>query len=100
MAGGKGGITAIANILPDVMVSIYRKYMAGDVEGAKEAQASIAPIRDCFKYGNPNSIVKCATNLMGYPVGPCRKPFGMVDEKAKKAIMETIDTYYAEYKKK
>lgn len=100
MAGGKGGITAIANILPDVMVSIYRKYMEGDVEGAKEAQASIAPIRDCFKYGNPNSIVKCATNLMGYPVGPCRKPFGMVDEKAKLAIMETIDTYYAEYKKK
>lgn len=99
MAGGKGGITAIANILPDIMVSIYQKYMAGDIEGAKEAQASIAQIRDCFKFGNPNSIVKCATNLMGYPVGPCRKPFGMVSEEAKKSIMETIDTYYAEYKR-
>ena len=99
MAGGKGGITAIANILPEIMVSIYQKYLAGDIEGAKEAQSSIAPIRDCFKYGNPNSIVKCATNLIGYPVGPCRKPFGMVGEEAQKAILDTINTYYAEYKK-
>lgn len=98
MAGGAGGITAIANILPEIMVSIYQKYMQGDVEGAKKAQASIAPIRDCFKYGNPNSIVKCATNLIGQPVGPCRKPFGMVSEEAKKAIAETIDKYYSQYK--
>lgn len=98
MAGGAGGITAIANILPEIMVSIYQNYVKGDIEGAKKAQASIAPIRDCFKYGNPNSIVKCATNLIGQPVGPCRKPFGMVSQEAKKAIAETIDKYYAQYK--
>lgn len=98
LAGGKGGITAIANILPSVMVSIYQNYLKGDLEAAKQAQSSIAPIRDCFKYGNPNSIVKCATNLIGQPVGPCRAPFGMVSEDAKKAIMNTIDQYYAEYK--
>lgn len=98
LAGGKGGITAIANILPTVMVSIYQNYLKGDLEAAKHAQSSIAPIRDCFKYGNPNSIVKCATNLIGQPVGPCRAPFGMVSEEAKKAIMNTIDQYYAEYK--
>lgn len=98
LAGGKGGITAIANILPKVMVSIYQNYCKGDLEAAKKAQASIAPIRDCFKYGNPNSIVKCATNLIGQPVGPCRAPFGMVSDAAKQAIMETIDRHYAEYK--
>lgn len=100
MAGGAGGITAIANILPEIMVSIYQNYIKGDIEGAKKAQASIAPIRDCFKYGNPNSIVKCATNLIGQPVGPCRKPFGMVSDAAKQAIAETIDKYYADYKNK
>lgn len=99
LAGGTGGITAIANILPEVMVSIYQNYMKGDMDGAKKAQASIAPIRDCFKFGNPNSIVKCATNLIGQPVGPCRKPFGMVSEEAKKVIAQTIDTYYSQYKK-
>ena len=81
LAGGKGGITAIANILPTIMVSIYQYYLKGDLD-------------------NPNSIVKCATNLIGQPVGPCRKPFGLLSEEAVKGIQETIDTYYAEYKNK
>lgn len=97
LAGGTGGITAIANILPEIMVSIYRNWVKGDLEEAKKAQSSIAPIRDCFKYGNPNSIVKCATNLIGHPVGPCRAPFGMVSEEAKRAIWNTLNTYYPEY---
>lgn len=100
LAGGKGGITAIANILPTIMVSIYQYYLKGDLENAKKAQNSISKIRDCFKYGNPNSVVKCATNLIGQPVGPCRKPFGLLSEEAVKGIQETIDTYYAEYKNK
>ncbi len=100
LAGGKGGITAIANILPTIMVSIYQYYLKGDLDNAKKAQNSISKIRDCFKYGNPNSIVKCATNLIGQPVGPCRKPFGLLSEEAVKGIQETIDTYYAEYKNK
>ncbi len=99
MAGGAGGITAIANILPEIMVSIYENYRNGDLEGAKAAQESISHIRSCFKYGNPNSIVKCATNIIGQPVGPCREPFGMVSDEAKKIITETIDCYYSEYKK-
>ena len=98
LAGGTGGITAIANILPKIMVSIYQNYLNGDIEAAKAAQASIAPIRECFKYGNPNSIVKCATNLIGQPLGECRKPFGVVSEDAKKAILEVINTYYSQYK--
>ena len=98
LAGGTGGITAIANILPKIMVSIYENFRKGDLEAAKKVQASIGPIRDCFKYGNPNSIVKCATNLIGQPVGPCRAPFGMVSEETIKAIRETIDMYYREYK--
>lgn len=98
LAGGKGGITAIANILPEIMVEIYQSYCTGDIEAAKRAQASIAPIRSCFKYGNPNSIVKRATNLIGQPVGPCREPFGMITEQADKAIMDVINTYYVKYK--
>ncbi len=100
LAGGKGGITAIANILPTVMVDIYQNYLKGDMEKAKEAQNAIAKIRECFKYGNPNSVVKCATNLIGQPVGPCRKPFGILSQEAVEGIRQVIDTYYAEYKNK
>ncbi len=99
MAGGKGGVTAVANILPEIMVSIYQYWCEGNFEKAKEAQDAIRPIRDCFKYGNPNSIVKRAANLIGQPVGPCRKPFGMVSKEADAAILEAINTYYAQYLK-
>lgn len=96
--GGKGGITAVANILPEMMVSIYQNWLKGDLTSAEAAQQGIQPIRNCFKYGNPNSIVKRAANLIGQPLGPCRKPFGMVSEETDKAILETINHYYAAYK--
>lgn len=99
MAGGKGGVTAVANILPEIMVSIYKYWREGDFEKAKAAQDSIRPIRDCFKYGNPNSIVKRAANLIGQPVGPCRKPFGMISKEADDAILDTIKKHYVQYAK-
>lgn len=73
--GGKGGIAGCANVFPHTMVAIYEEFIAGNFEKAKEVQDSIRPFRDCFKYGNPNTIVKLSTGLLGYPVGGCRRPF-------------------------
>ena len=88
--GGCGGITAVANIYPHVMVSIYQRFAAGDLEGAEAAQNSIAPIRSCFKFGNPNTITKRATNLRGFPVGPCRAPFNYLSGEAVEEIKRII----------
>lgn len=88
--GGVGGITAVCNIYPKTMVSIYQKFKAGDLEGAEEAQNSIAPIRACFKFGNPNTVTKKATNLTGNPVGPCRAPFNYLSAEAIEAIKKTL----------
>lgn len=73
--GGVGGIAGCANVYPHNMVSIYECFKRGDLEGAERAQNAIASFRACFKYGNPNTIVKTAVGLLGYPVGGCRKPF-------------------------
>ena len=62
------------------MASIYNLYAEGKIEEAKAANASIASFRACFKYGNPNTIVKTAVRLLGYEVGPCRAPFNQVPE--------------------
>lgn len=88
--GGAGGITAVANIYPKTMVSIYQNFIKGDLAAAEAAQNSIAPIRACFKFGNPNTVTKKATNLRGYPVGPCRAPFQYLSEEAVSAIAEVI----------
>ena len=88
--GGAGGITAVANIYPKTMVAIYQNFIKGDLAAAEAAQNSIAPIRACFKFGNPNTVTKKATNLRGYPVGPCRAPFQYLSEEAVAAIAEVI----------
>lgn len=86
-AGGKGGVCGIANLFPETMVSIYELWKRGDFSAAKKAQDSIRAVRNCFSLGNPNSIVKMAANLLGYPVGPCRKPFWSEDP----TVIEKLD---------
>jgi 4-hydroxy-tetrahydrodipicolinate synthase len=93
-AGGAGGICGIANLFPRTMVSIYELWKAGKFEEAKKAQDSIRAIRDCFSLGNPNSIVKLAANLLGHPVGVCRRPFHTVDPRVTEKLREVLETHY------
>ncbi len=91
-AGGKGAICGIANLFPRTMVSIYDHFLKGDFAAARRASDAIRPIRDCFKLGNPNSVVKMAANLLGQDVGPCRKPFGTEDESVKQKVARVLET--------
>ena len=74
-AGAKGAIAGCANVYPKNMVGIYENWAAGNLEAAEECQGNVAALRACFKYGNPNTVVKTAVNLLGFPVGKCRAPF-------------------------
>ena len=90
LAGGKGGIAGCANVYPRTMASIYDLFAAGDLAKAREAQDSIRPFRNCFKFGNPNTIVKTAAALLGYPVGKCRAPFNSVSEEGLEALKRVM----------
>lgn len=72
------------------MVAIYECFKNGDLEGAQKAQDAIASFRACFKYGNPNTIVKTAVGLLGYPVGKCRKPFYSMSPEGVEALKAVI----------
>lgn len=91
LAGGRGGIAGCANVFPSTMASIYDTFVAGDLEKAREIQDSIRSFRDCFKFGNPNTIVKTAVSLLGFPVGKCRKPFCQVPEAGVEAIKKVLE---------
>lgn len=93
MAGGNGGISGVTNIFPEHMVSIYKKFAEGDFEGAKKAQDQIRCIRDCFTGYNPNSVVKRAAALLGYPVGPARSPFDIDDEKLDNKLLNAFKEF-------
>lgn len=89
-AGGAGGIAGCANVYPHVLASIYDLYQAGRLEEAQAAQDSIATLRAVFKYGNPNTVVKKAVSLLGYPVGDCRRPFNDLCEEGVEALKQVL----------
>lgn len=95
LAGGKGGVAGCANVFPKNMVAIYRRFMDGDMAGAREAQDAIRLFRDCFRFGNPNTIVKAAVAMLGYPVGKCRAPFNRLSAEGEAAVRKALDILQA-----
>ena len=94
-AGGAGGIAGCANVYPHVLASNFDLFKAGKLEEAEVAQESIASFRAIFKYGNPNTVVKKAVSMLGYPVGDCRRPFNYLCdegvEELRKVLKENAD---------
>ena len=76
MYGAKGSIAATANVAPALAVSIYEKFKAGDLDGAREAQAKLAHLRAAFGWGTFPVVIKEALDLMGMDAGPARAPVG------------------------
>lgn len=89
--GGSGGITGCANVYPHILASIYNLFKAGKLEEAQEVQDSIVNLRGVFKYGNPNTIVKKAVAMLGYPVGECRRPFNYLCDEGMEALKKVLD---------
>lgn len=90
LAGGQGGIAGCANVFPRNMVAIYEQWKRGNITEARKAQDAIRPFRNCFRFGNPNTIVKAATAILGYPVGKCRAPFNGLSEEAMAAVKDAL----------
>ncbi|VBB07685.1 dihydrodipicolinate synthase signature [Lucifera butyrica] len=90
LAGGSGAIAGWSNVFPERIISIYKLWEQGKIEEANQQQISIRPLRDVMKLGNPNSVVKRAMNLLGYPVGPARQPVGNVNPKIDEALLKAF----------
>mgnify|MGYP003097559708 FL=1 len=88
--GGFGGIAGCSNVYPHVLSSIYNLFKEGKIEEAEPAQESIASFRAVFKYGNPNTVVKKAVSMLGYPVGDCRRPFNYLCEEGVEALKKVL----------
>lgn len=93
LAGGKGSIAGCANVCPHNMAGIYESFIKGEMEQAKIYQNNIRPLRNTFKFGNPNTLIKKATELLGYPVGPCRAPFNSISTDGIEALKKVLAEY-------
>jgi 4-hydroxy-tetrahydrodipicolinate synthase len=72
--GGYGCVAASANVAPALVSEIYRKFHAGDLQGALEAQYRLAPLRVAFNLGSFPVVIKDALNLLGIHAGDPIKP--------------------------
>lgn len=94
MAGGAGAVAATANMVPEIVVSIYNNWLNGNIEAAEKAQEQLQPLRDSFKYGTLPSVLKKAVELSGIPVGPPKSPVAEVSGAALDKVKEMVSFYH------
>ena len=91
--GGVGCVAATSNVAPSLVVDIYNKFMAGDIQGSLEAQYRLAPLRVAFGLGSFPAVMKDALNLIGIHVGDPIRPLDHCTEanmaKLREILVET-----------
>lgn len=77
--GGKGGTLALANVLPDLCVEIYRAVERGDYQKARTLQLQILEANAAVTTRWGIAGAKMAMDLLGYCGGFPRKPLLPLD---------------------
>ncbi len=91
--GGKGVISATANLIPRDFHEMTAKYLAGDLEGARKIQLrALNLIKALFIEVSPIPI-KAALNLTGMDVGICRLPLVEMSEKNLEILKQAMIDY-------
>ena len=93
LAGGKGVISVVANILPAEMHALVRLCLDNDFTAAGQLQLYLKDFCDAM-FCEVNPIpVKTALNLMGWDVGPLRLPLCDPTEANRGRIRQTLVKY-------
>jgi 4-hydroxy-tetrahydrodipicolinate synthase len=88
--GGHGSVAATANIVPELVVSIYELYQKGEYQASLEAQFKLAPLRMAFSLGSFPVIMKEGLKLRGIEVGNTLKPIKSLSTEAREKLKRII----------
>jgi 4-hydroxy-2-oxoglutarate aldolase len=90
-AGGIGGVLSLANVFPDSCVRLYRVFMDGRHETAKQINASLVSLNRevSGSFGVPG--VKAAMNIAGFTGGDPRRPLLPLTEIQLNALRAVLD---------
>lgn len=92
--GAVGAISSCANVAPRLVVDIYDRFMAGDLDGAREAQFTLNPLRIACNMGTFPAVIKEGLVQQGFPVGKCLDPISELSAAQKqrlKAILKQME---------
>ena len=72
--GAVGGVCTAGNFMPELIVVVYNKYMAGDLKGSLEAQFKLNPVRLSMDAASFPVAAKDMANLRGLDIGVPYRP--------------------------
>lgn len=67
--GAVGGVCTAGNFMPELIEDVYNKFMAGDIEGSREAQFRLNPVRLAMDKASFPVAAKDMATIRGRAVG-------------------------------
>ena len=93
--GGDGGVSGGANVRPDIFVSLYTAFVAGDMERVRELNMLIATLDEIYQVGHYGSAVikgiKCALSILGVCDDFTADPFHRFRDPERQRVARILD---------
>lgn len=93
VSGAAGAILAVANVLPDLCVSLFDLTRTGQHEAAIALQRRLTPIAQLVSTVHGVAGLKCALDARGFHGGPVRGPLLPASTEARDAITKTLSQF-------
>lgn len=91
MMGATGGIVSLANVFPDVCVTLYERCLAEDLGGARELHLTLGKLNSAVSGSYGVAGVKYASELAGFNGGDPRLPLLPLTHADKDSIRRAIE---------
>ena len=88
--GAVGGILASANIAPQHCIDLYKMFLAGQMNNAKNLQNRIIELNAFVTREQGVPALKAAMDILGMYGGPCREPILALSEPNKQALSSLL----------
>ncbi len=88
--GATGAIASCANVAPRIAADIYDKFMAGDRDGALDAQFTFSTLRIATSMGTFPVVLKEALKMIGHDCGDCVKPIQPLSQEQREKLRKVL----------
>jgi 4-hydroxy-tetrahydrodipicolinate synthase len=89
--GGRGGVLAIANVVPGICVELHQAFRRGDVATSGKRQRTVSHVNNVLVASFPQvASIKSTLNHMGYKAGVPRQPLLPLNEAMEKGTIEAL----------
>jgi 4-hydroxy-tetrahydrodipicolinate synthase len=89
--GAAGAVSASANVVPELVVSVYDAVSARDFIRGRELQRLLVPLRLAFDLGTFPAVIKEAMQMIGLPAGPVRRPVEPLGDEARIRLRDILE---------